>query len=106
MGTEREKALEYAQLMRDLRRAKDAGLAAWEALGTQQERISAMEAERDDLRAEAAQIEAAGGEHLWRASLRRRDAEAIQERISKARKPKRPTCGQMDDHGGTGGSHA
>ena len=99
MATEREKALEYERRMRELRRVKDAGLAAWEALGTQQERILAMEAERDDLRAEAAQIEAAEGEHSWRASSRRRDAETIQEWINKARKPKCPTCGQMCDRG-------
>jgi hypothetical protein len=83
---------EYAERMRDLRTAKARALAAWESLASDEERIQGLEAERDDLIAEAERAEAAGdkyGPAYWN----RRDAAAIQERIDKAKAPKCPTCG-------------
>jgi hypothetical protein len=86
------KAQEYAERMRELRTAKAVALAAWESLTSDEERVQGLEAERDDLIAEAERAEAAGdkyGPAYWN----RRDAAVIQERIDKARAPKCQTCG-------------
>lgn len=82
----------YAQRMAELRQAKAAALVAWQALTTDEERTRGLEAERDDLIAEAERAEAAGdkyGPAYWN----RRDAAEIQTRIDKARRPKCQTCG-------------
>ena len=94
-----ELAATYARRMADLRLAKHTALEAWNALTTEDARIRGLEAERDDLIAEAARAEASGdmyGPAYWN----RKDAEEIQKRIDAARKPKCPTCGARCGCGG------
>lgn len=73
----------FAAMARENRHFKQAWLAVWEAL-SQEEKIRALELERDDLIAEAQQAEAAGdkyGPAYWN----RRDAATLQKRIDEAR---------------------
>jgi hypothetical protein len=79
--------------MRALRHARTAGLNAWEALTSTEDKIRGLEAERDDLISEAEKAEASGdkyGPAYWN----RHEAERIQERINEARRPKCAGCGQ------------
>lgn len=94
---------EYVRQMREMRRVKQSALDAWEALGKGEGQIRGLEAERDDLIAEADRAAAAGdkwGPSYWN----RHEADRIQKRIDEARAPKCPTCGsRCVQHPGTTG---
>ena len=87
----------YARRMRELRHAKARALTAWEAC-TPEEEIQGLEAERDELIAEAERAEA-GGDKYGSTYWNRRDAEEIQKRIDNARRPKCTTCGHVTGDG-------
>lgn len=81
----------YLRALAELRAAKETALAAWNAM-TREERVSAMEGERDAILA-LAEAEDARGRRL-QAGWLRDDAARVQGRIDEATRLPCPACGQ------------